>query len=37
MPDEIAAMMLGFTGADLASLVNEATLLATRRLYEASQ
>jgi cell division protease FtsH len=29
--DEIAGLSTGFTGADLANLVNEATLLATRR------
>jgi cell division protease FtsH len=30
-PDQIAALTTGFTGADLANLVNEAALLATRR------
>jgi cell division protease FtsH len=30
-PDQIAALTAGFSGADLANLVNEATLFATRR------
>jgi cell division protease FtsH len=33
--DEIASLTTGFTGADLANLVNEAALLATRREGEA--
>ncbi|MDP1645393.1 MAG: ATP-dependent zinc metalloprotease FtsH [Thiobacillus sp.] len=34
-PEQIAALTTGFTGADLANLVNEAALLATRRGAEA--
>jgi cell division protease FtsH len=30
-PDQVAALTAGFTGADLANLVNEAALVATRR------
>ncbi len=34
-PEQVAALTPGFTGADLATLVNEAALLATRRNAEA--
>ena len=34
-PEQVAALTPGFTGADLANLVNEATLLATRRSADA--
>ncbi len=36
-PEKIAQLTAGFTGADLANLVNEATILATRRDTEARE
>ncbi|MGH8219411.1 MAG: ATP-dependent zinc metalloprotease FtsH [Steroidobacteraceae bacterium] len=34
-PEQIASLTVGFTGADIANLINEAALIATRRAAEA--